>query len=159
AGDPKLIYYSTHHLSVVAATGGQPRVLTPSLDRNVLAPLWSNDGKSLYFLVEDDRNQLLSKLNVASGRIERVMDGRRETSEFDLHANGRIVVLDSTVDLPDAVYAIEGRKTRVLTHHNDDWLASVKLGATDEISFPSQDGTRISGLVVKPPDYVAGRRY
>lgn len=159
AGDPKLIYYSTHHLAVVPATGGQSRVLTPNLDRNVLAPMWSKDGKSLYFLVEDDRNQLLSRLSVASGKIERVREGRRETSEFDLHANGRIVVLDSTVDVPDAVYAVEGRKARVLTHQNDEWLAGVKLGATDEISFVSKDGTRISGFVVRPPDYVAGRRY
>ncbi len=35
AGDPKLIYYSTHHLAVVSANGGTPGILTRSLDRNV----------------------------------------------------------------------------------------------------------------------------
>src|SRR6185369_15886860 len=28
-----------------------------------------------------------------------------------------------------------------------------------EIAFPSKDGTEIHGFVVKPPGYVAGRRY
>jgi len=38
-------------------------------------------------------------------------------------------------------------------------MASVKLGATEEISFDSKDGTRINGFAVKPPDYRPGRRY
>lgn len=159
AGDPKLIFYSTHHLASVPVAGGAARILTPTLDRNVLEPAWSDDGRWIYFLVEDDRNQHLARLNAANGKIERIVEGRRETSEFDLGRNNRVAVLDSTVQLPDAVYAVEGRGLRALTHHNDEWLANVKLGAVDEISFDSKDGTRISGLVVKPVDYVAGRRY
>ena len=40
---------------VVPAAGGAPRVLTAELDRNVQAPRWSPDGKSILFLLEDDR--------------------------------------------------------------------------------------------------------
>jgi dipeptidyl aminopeptidase/acylaminoacyl peptidase len=159
AGDPKLIYYSTHHLAVVPASGGAPRILTASLDRNVLSPRWSQDGKSIYFLLEEDRNQLLSRLDVASGKVERLMGGRRETFQFDLSKRGRLVLLDSTVDTPAELYALENGKARAITRHNGDWLAGVKLAATEEISFPSQDGTRISGFLVKPADYVPGRRY
>jgi dipeptidyl aminopeptidase/acylaminoacyl peptidase len=159
AGDPKLIYYSNHNLAVVAASGGTSRIVTQALDRDVIEPHWSADGKSIYFLWEDDRNQVLSRLNVASGRIERLLDGRRETTDYDLGSKGRVAVLDSTMDSPDAVYAFDGKQTRVLSHHNDEWLASVQLGTTEEISFPSKDGTRISGYVVKPSDYVAGKRY
>jgi dipeptidyl aminopeptidase/acylaminoacyl peptidase len=159
AGDPKLIYYSNHNLAVVAASGGTSRVVTQALDRNVIEPHWSADGKSIYFLLEDDRNQVLSRLNVASGKIERLLDGRRETTDYDLGSKGHIAVLDSTVNSPDAVYAFDGKQTRRLSHHNDEWLASVQLGTTEEISFPSKDGTRISGFVVKPSDYVAGKRY
>lgn len=158
-GDPRLIYYSTHRLASVPVSGGEHRILTPALDRNVLEPSWSEDGRAIYFLVEDDRNQHLARLNVASGSIERVLEGRRETLLFDVGPKNRIAVLDSTVDVPQAIFALEGRKLRPLTHHNDEWLASVRLGAVDEISFSSKDGTRISGFVTKPPDYVEGKRY
>ncbi|HEX7116026.1 MAG TPA: S9 family peptidase [Steroidobacter sp.] len=158
-GDPKLIYYALHRLAVVPATGGEPRIVTANFDRNVLEPKWSADGRSIYVLLEDDRNQHLARVNAASGAITRVMDGRRETTAFDLGKGGRIVVLDSTVHSPEAVYALDSRGPRLLTHHNDEWLASVKLGEVEEISYESSDGTLIGGFVVKPPDYVPGRRY
>ena len=158
-GDPKLIFYAAHFLAVVPASGGEPRLLSKALDRNVGAPQWSGDGKSLYFLLEDDLNQVLARMTVASGKVERVLTGRRETLDYDLGGKGRIAVLESTVDSPDAVFALEGKQLRALSHHNDEWLASVRLGTTEEISFASKDGTRISGLVTKPPGYVAGQRY
>lgn len=159
ASDPKLIFYAAHHLAVVSSTGGAPRILSKALDRNINEPKWSADGRSIYFLLEDDLNQVLARMNVANGKVERVLGGRRESLDYDLGGKGRIALLDSTVASPEAVYALEGRQLRALSHHNDEWLAGVKLGTTEEISFSSKDGTRISGLVVKPPGYVSGRRY
>ena len=159
AGDPKLIYYSIHNLAVVSASGGASRIVTKDLDRNVIEPQWSADGGSIYFMLEDDRNQVLARLNVGNGKIDRLLNGRRESTDYDLGTKGRIALLDSTVDTPDTVYALEGKQLRALSHHNDEWLASVNLGATEEISFSSKDGTRIGGFVVKPPGFVAGRRY
>jgi Tol biopolymer transport system component len=71
AGDPKLIFYSVHNLAVVSSAGGEARLVSKSLDRNVSDPQWSADGRSIYFLVEDDLNQVLSRINVASGKVER----------------------------------------------------------------------------------------
>lgn len=159
AGDPKLIYYSTHNLAIVSASSGAPRIVTTALDRNVIEPLWSDDGKSIYFLLEDDLNQVLARMTVANGKIERLLDGRRESTDYDVGSKGRIVLLDSTVNSPDAIYALEGKQLRALSHHNDEWLAGASLGTTENISFTSKDGTRISGLVVTPPGYVAGQRY
>lgn len=158
-GDPKLIYYATHHLAVAPASGGEVRILTAALDRNVLEPQWSADGRAIYFLVEDDRNQHLARLHVGSGKIERLNQGRRLTSAFDVGASRRTVLLDGDPLQADAVYALEGRTQRPLARHNDDWLGAVQLGAMEEIAFASQDGTQIHGFVVKPPGYAPGRRY
>jgi len=159
AGEPKLIYYSTHNLAVVSSDGGELRLLSKSLDRNVLDPQWSADGRSIYFLLEDDLTQVLSRIAVANGKVARLLDGQRESTAYDLGAKGRVALLDSNVNLPDAVFAVEGKQLRQLSRQNDELLASVKLASTEAISFPSKDGTRISGFVVKPPAYVAGQRY
>lgn len=159
AGDPKLIYYSTHHLYVVSAQGGAARILTRRFDRNLMEPRWSEDGKSIYLLFENDLNQHLSRLDPASGKLEPVLTGRRETLDFDIGPRNRIVVLDSTVDKPEELYAVENGKPRPLTRQNEDWLSTRRLAAVEEISFPSKDGTRISGFIVKPPGYDAARRY
>ena len=84
AGDQKLIYYSTHHLAVVSADGGAPRILTRLLDRNVMSPVRASNGRAIYFLVEDDGNQHLARIETGSNSIERIVDGRRETTSFDV---------------------------------------------------------------------------
>jgi Tol biopolymer transport system component len=60
-GLPKLIYYAVQRLAVVPASGGAPRILTASLDRNVASPAWSADGSSIVFLLEDDRAVALAR--------------------------------------------------------------------------------------------------
>lgn len=159
ASDPKLIYYAQQDLLIVPVGGGAARSVTASIDRNILSPRWSADGKSIYAFIEDDRNQQLVRLNAASGKLERLHEGQHEATAFDIGAKNRIVLLQSTVDRPDEVFAFEAGKARQLTHHNDPWLASVKLAPVEEISFASKDGTRISGFMVTPPDYTPGRRY
>jgi dipeptidyl aminopeptidase/acylaminoacyl peptidase len=38
-------------------------------------------------------------------------------------------------------------------------MAELKLGAVENIRFKSRDGTDVEGQIVKPPDFVPGRRY
>jgi dipeptidyl aminopeptidase/acylaminoacyl peptidase len=158
-GKPELIYYAVQHLAVVPVAGGPPRVLTASLDRNVLSPAWSADGSSVYFLLEDDRVYHLARVPAAGGAVERVVEGKRAISHLSHAPNGRIAVLASTSAQPDEVFAVEGGELRKLSNQNDAWLAEVRLAPVEEISVRSRDGTEIHGFMVKPPDYQPGRRY
>lgn len=159
ARDPKLIYYAEQEIMIAKADGSGTRIVTAAIDRNVFAPRWSADGRSIHVFIEDDRNQHLARLDPGTGRLQRLLEGRRETTAFDVGVKNRIVILDSTVDRPDELFAIERGKARRLTKHNDAWLDSVRLGAVEEISVASKDGTQISGFMVKPPDFVPGRKY
>jgi dipeptidyl aminopeptidase/acylaminoacyl peptidase len=155
----KLLYYAQTKLNVVAAAGGTPRVVSQALDRNVLQPEWSDDGKSIYALVEDDRNQHLVTFDAASGRMQSANEGRRETTAFDLGPKGRAVVVDSTPDAPEEIYALERGKERPLSKQNDAWFAGIQQSVLEEITVTSRDGTRINGFMLKPPGYRAGTRY
>ena len=83
---PKLIYYAKQHILIVPTGGGAGRILTADIDRNILSPRWAADGKWIYAFLEDDRNQQLVRLNAASGKLERLHEGRRETTAFDVGA-------------------------------------------------------------------------
>jgi dipeptidyl aminopeptidase/acylaminoacyl peptidase len=159
ANDPKLVYYATQQLRVVPVSGGPFRVVASDLDRNVLSPSWSADGKWIFGIIEDDRNQHLARFRASDGKVERVLTGRREISAFDHGRKNRIVVLESTIDRPNEIFVIEGTQPSRLTRHNDAWLNVVQLASVEEISFASKDGTQIHGFIVKPPDFVSGKRY
>src|SRR5712692_5953207 len=144
---------------VVPAAGGAPRILTAALDRNGANPVWSSDGSSIYFLLEDDRAVGLARVPAAGGAIERLASGPRVVSAFAAGVNGKLAVLASTPLEPAEVFALDGTTLRPLSRQNDAWLSRVRLGPVEPISFKSRDGTAINGFVVKPPDFVAGKRY
>ena len=157
-GPDKLIYYGLHKLAVVPAAGGPERVLTPGLDLNVLSPRFTADGSAILFMLEEDQAVHLAKVPVTGGAVERVVGGRRLISAFST-AGGHTAILSSTPQVPEEVYAVEAGEPRRLSTQNDAGLAGVRLGAVEETSFKSKDGTEIHGFVVKPPDYQPGRRY
>ena len=157
-GPLKLVYYAVQKLAVVPAAGGAPRILTAALDRNATNPVWSPDGSSIYFLLEDDRTIGLARVPAAGGTIERIVSGPRVLTAFTA-AGGKVAVLASTPLEPAEVFALDGTTLRPLSRQNDEWLSRVKLGAVEPISFKSRDGTAINGFVVKPPGFVAGKRY
>jgi dipeptidyl aminopeptidase/acylaminoacyl peptidase len=158
-GKPELLYYGGHKLAVVPVDGGPARVLTASLDRNILSPVFSRDGASVLFLLEDDRVNHLARVPRGGGAVERLVEGKRSLEDLSLARDGRIAVTSGTPDRPTEVFAVEGRELRKLSAQNDPWLAEVRLAPLEEISVKSRDGTTINGFVLKPPDYRAGTRY
>ncbi|MDF5711150.1 MAG: S9 family peptidase [Nostoc sp. S4] len=158
-GSPKLIEYAVYHLAVIPALGGTPRLLTKSLDRNVVKPHFTKDGKSILFLIEDDGNVHLAKIPVAGGKIERLLAGRRNVSNFDLEGDDKIALLSSMPQQPNEVFAFKGKDLRPLSHQNDRLLVQLNLATTNEITFHSKDGTEIHGFLVKPPNFQSGKRY
>ncbi|MGH9750569.1 MAG: prolyl oligopeptidase family serine peptidase, partial [Candidatus Polarisedimenticolia bacterium] len=156
----KLIYYGVYQLAAIPASGGVPRLLSAALDRNVVQPRFSSDGRFLHFLLEDDRSVHLARIPAAGGPIERVTGAQRVVSAYDLDAKGRIALLSGTATEPAEVQALEaGGSIRPLSRQNEALLAQVALGDYEPFTARSKDGTPVNGLLVKPAGWVPGTRY
>jgi dipeptidyl aminopeptidase/acylaminoacyl peptidase len=151
--------YDQAQLMVMPANGGEPKPLTVALDRPVTSPSWSADGASLTFVVVDDRAQHLGRVAASGGRVEKLVDGKQVIDRPSSGSDGAFAVLASTATTVPEVHAVENGRLRKLTKHNDDWLSGLILGATEEFTSISKDGTEVRGLIVKPPTYRAGQRY
>ena len=162
-GDPKKIEYATRSLAIIPATGGEAKILTPSLDRNLAQPHWSPDGKSILVIEENDRTETLVRVFLA-GAAEPgsspmpLVPSRRKTTAYDLSPGGQLIIRASTPDRPYEIFAVENDKLRCLTKQNDAWLASVSLGKVEETSCKSQDGTEVHGFLVHPPNEKASTK-
>ncbi len=156
-GDEKWIYYAPMQLALVDTATGQ--VTTPApLDRWIYQPRWSPDGSAVLALVEQSRETHLSRVDVATGKLTPLTHGPRYDAGFAVAADGRVVVLGGDDATPYELAAIEGAALRPLGSHNA-WLAGKRLVRYEDATFAGKDGTSIDGYVVKPLDYVAGRRY
>ena len=159
-GPREQLVYALHQLMVVEVDGGAVRALTAGRDRNTTKPQWAPDGKSLYFLLEDDRATSLAKVPAAGGTLEMILGGAREVHDFALARNGQLVVLSSQPHAPAEVFGLDRKGApKPLSKQNDTWLRSISLGAVEAIQTKSKDGTPVNGFLVKPVGYQAGRKY
>jgi dipeptidyl aminopeptidase/acylaminoacyl peptidase len=157
--EAKYSAYNENRLALVPAAGGASRVLTANFDRPVSNPRFTADGKSILMVVTDDRAQYVEQIPVAGGAPQKLVDGRRVVSSYDLAPNGRVAVLNGTATQPGEVFALENGALRQLSHQNDAWLSEVQLATTEDVSFKTSDGNEPHGLLVKPIGYVAGQKY
>ena len=174
--DPRLFDYATFHLAVSPSSGGTARVLTQSLDRNVSNPRFSSDGKTIFFIVDDNGTQNLASfvLNAQTGTLAlgdgqlgaRPVPGSVFVSAFSAGggtaghvAPEGIAVQMATIDRPAEIYALSDGKLSQLTHTNDALFSQLKLSHAEYVQFKSKDGTPVSGYLYKPLDYAPGRKY
>lgn len=157
--DPKLFQYATKHIAVSPAIGGPAKVLTLSLDRMANDPRFAADGKSIFFIADDDGTQVLCQVDLAGGKISRPISGRFILYAYSVAKSGDIAAQIATATRPDEIYLSHNAKLDRLTHTNDALFSQLKLSEPEYVKFKSKDGTTVAGYLYKPLDYTPGKKY
>ena len=156
--DPKMGAYNINRLAVVNVNDPVARVLTEKLDRSVSSPQFAEDGKSILVLVTDDRSEYRARVSVDSGAVE------------NLSSKGNVIMAHSgAAGMWRCSWAMTmlrlrstrsiGNGPRKVTSHNDALFKDLTLGATEEYSCKTKDGTEVHGLITKPAMFEAGKKY
>jgi len=152
--------YSMDHLVLVASDGsGAPTRFkaTEDLDRGTSNVKFSADGRSITFLVTDDRSVYPARANLSGGPVEKLMKPPVVINSWN-SAGGRTVVLSGGDTKAGEIYAFENNGLRQITHQNDALVAELDLGATEDVEFTTKDGTDVHGLLTYPVGYVKGSK-
>ncbi len=152
--------YNMNHLTTVASDGSSAPARVKAaedLDRGVSNPYFSADGRSVNLLVTDDMSVYPAKIDLAAGKLDRLMAPPIVISNWD-HAGGRVVVLSGGDNKATEIYAFENGALRQLTRQNDAFFAEINWPATEEVRFTSKDGTSVSALLTYPTGYVKGTK-
>jgi dipeptidyl aminopeptidase/acylaminoacyl peptidase len=155
-----VFFASNSRLAVVGVEGGTPRSISDSFDENPNLIEWRADG--IYFSGSQKTASHLFRVDPANGKITRL------SSPDDLMASG--VSLNRT---GDAMAFVAGSPTsinevfvadlrrftpRKLTSLNDQTKAFT-LGTREVISWKSQDGATIEGILIKPANFDPNKKY
>jgi dipeptidyl aminopeptidase/acylaminoacyl peptidase len=147
--DVDYIMYDQDILCVMDADGKNSRTLTQQLDRPVTTPTWNKDGKSIAFLVCDDRRKYLASYDISSKNISTINSGDYGIMNIAPYMANNWVIELSTPYIPAELYAVENGRLRRLSHHQD-WLNGIKLAHVEGFKSKSKDGTSVSGLIYTP---------
>jgi len=153
-------FYTNGRIGVVPARGGQIRNLTPGFDEDPSLVAWRPSG--IYFSAAQRTSAYLFRLDPRTGELTHVMPRSGWVgSEFSVDAAGEttaFVAADAT-NFPEVfVGALDGRFIKRLTNtgvQTSDWVGSTR----ELVTWTSQDGTEIEGVLHKPAGFEPGRRY
>ena len=150
---------------VVPVTGGTPRNVTASIDRNMARTFWSQDGRSLLVGANDDRRVSLWQVPLQGGAPRKLdLDGVSPSSSFwvdmSYGANGAIAFIGTTPTRPAELYYLSDAtaRPRKLTDLNTE-VASLTLGRTESIDWTSPDGVKNNGTLTYPAGFNPSRKH
>ena len=156
----KLYFASNSRLAVVNADGGPPRSISDSFDENPGLLDWKSDG--IYFTGLQKTASHLFRVDPATAKVTRISrPDDLMAGSFSLSRSGNrmgFVVSSPTTMSEVFVSSMKDFAPRKLT----DFTAQAKdfiLGTREVISWKSQDGATIEGVLIKPADFDPAKKY
>jgi dipeptidyl aminopeptidase/acylaminoacyl peptidase len=160
-GDPDVTGgVSTTYLYLIPANGVGPKQLTAKFDLSVGTPVWSRDGRTIYFSTNVLEAIEVYSADVSSGAVKQLSRGLGSSGITEISRDGKTIVGTwSNAKRPTEIYTTSAdfSSPKSITDHNA-WLQDYALADSEIIKWKSKDGTEVEGLLTKPVGYEAGTR-
>jgi dipeptidyl aminopeptidase/acylaminoacyl peptidase len=156
-GDLGSLFYRNGQLARVPADGGEIEILTGDFDEEPGGATWTEAG--IRFWASRRTERFLYALDPAAGEIQRLETPGPVVGSYDFSSDGRTLALvASGPESLGEVYLQDrsGGATRLT-----DVTARVDfpVGSREVITWESEDGTEIEGVLYRPADYDPDRAY
>ncbi len=145
---------------IAPAEGGDGKIFTPDLDRNVMVSRWVPDSDSLLFWAFDS-TVLALWLQSIDGSRKRLDVGKAIVGPgYTVSRTGQIAFIALETCLPAELYIMETPESlpRRLTDFNAH-IAALNLGEQETIRWRGPDDFDMDGVLTFPPDYQLGKAY
>ncbi len=137
---------------------GKKREIDPEWDRSASSIRLSDDGRSLYALADDNGERPLFSVDIRSGKVKKLAAGGN-ISAYTV-AGDSIIFSRDTLKSPADLFRLEdGGKAARLTTFNTEKLKNVAFGDYEFFQFKGWNDESVQGYVVKPANYVPGKKY
>ena len=147
---------------VIHPTGGSPRRLALTPDRNAQLVDWSADSKQIFVreALRTSRHVLAVPLKGDSVFQITPGEGVYGTPSFDRNTRHMALTYED-LDQPIEVYVAALERPMMLEQvsHINDRVVHPPLAKTEKITWTSPDGRQIEGLLTYPVAYTPGKRY
>jgi dipeptidyl aminopeptidase/acylaminoacyl peptidase len=147
-------YYSNSLIAVVPAAGGAPVALSSSFDEDPSLVAWKQSG--LYFSASARTYSYLYRLDPSTKTVTKISPADQTVnSGFSLSKDGEaIAYLRADAKSMAEVY-VANKKLTDMNSQTTNWTTST----IEVVSWKSQDGAAIEGVLRKPLNFDPARKY
>jgi len=146
---------------VIPSNGGDTVNLTASLDRWSSAPTWSEDSQKVYFTAQNSGKVGLYMASKQGGAVDCLFEENGQVLDFCLGRGKEIYFAFTDFTHPMEIYRNgKGNKNKTqLTSFHQDFLDEVEIVDCEYFSYPTFDGLKIEGWLMKPLGFREGKKY
>lgn len=147
-------------LHIVSATDGTTQQLQPHFEGTFEQFQWTGDNE-LYYLASKGVWSIYGNMTADGTNMESIIEeGGPYLEGFDRASDGTAVFVADHASHPRELYHYRSEKDTVqrLTNNNE-WLADIALGRQEAVSWTTDDGTELQGLLIYPTNYEKGEKY
>ena len=140
---------------------GVVREIAPGFDRSAGAPVFSPDGKTLYFAAEDEGATRIFRVSAAGGDPEPLTGGATDGRPTPSPDGNSLYFSRQTMMRPQEIHRVPaaGGEAVRLTSFNEETLAGIEMYDAEEFSYEGAKGARVHGFLLKPPGFREGETY
>jgi dipeptidyl aminopeptidase/acylaminoacyl peptidase len=145
---------------VVPAAGGAAKNLLQNYEGTVTWVGWL-DAATLIFSATERSHTTLNTMSSNGGALKRLIDSGYSFSSVSATASGKALAMAAnTYKHHNEVFVFSPATKKMirLTNSNPE-LDNLRFSGTKEISWKARDGLEITGLLMLPLDYQAGKKY
>jgi dipeptidyl aminopeptidase/acylaminoacyl peptidase len=156
----KYFFYTNQRIAVVAADGGTPQVLTAEFDEDPDLGRWAPEG--IYFSALQKTSSSLFLLDPATKSVKKVeMPGSSIAGGFSFSKDFKTVAYRGAGEnrFGEIYVSSLPAGAPVQITHAGDQLSGFTLAHREVVRWKSGDGTSIEGVLYKPADFDAHKKY
>jgi dipeptidyl aminopeptidase/acylaminoacyl peptidase len=139
---------------------GQVREIAAHWDRSADSIVLSQDGGTIFTTAQDTGQHPLFAVEIATGKTEQIV-GDGTIGDFQV-AGQTLAFTRNTLKTGDQLFTTTtaaGAPLRAITQSTQERLKDVAFGDFEQFDFKGAGGDTVHGYVVKPWNYVEGKKY
>ena len=157
-------YTSTlSNLYLMDAGGGNKRLWQGNLPSSPGGIEWADDGSGVYYSMEERGEANAYFLALAPGSApKKITGGAHMLTSLSFARTGQVAAIRSSVKEPGVLVTFALNRPadlKTLVNVNADVLEGVSLADAEEIWYPSTDGLKIQGWLMKPANFDPSKKY
>ncbi len=147
-------------LAIMPLNGTASDITLLPFDRNKGGLSWSADEKFIYFTAQSNGAAPIYRVDVKTKAVEQLTESAAGISSYDLF-NNKLVFVKTEVANPFELYTSDasGKNASRISSFNYDWVSKKELSFPEKKIFKNEKGLNVEYWVMKPANYVAGKKY
>jgi dipeptidyl aminopeptidase/acylaminoacyl peptidase len=152
-------YLNTRLWKIRSTGGGDPVPLAAELDENLWSYWWTEAG--IFVVAWQGTDRRIFKVDPESGGHVEFAAAPAQIWGLDFSADERMMLVNasSSTTLPELYLTDASNYVPVRITDFSDQLAGWEIGTSEVVSWTSEDGTEIEGVLHKPADFDPSRKY